>query len=287
MAEAQVASGSAVAVGRARERGRLVRLWVALPVLAVLAVVLGLLVGHGDLGDVGLRDTLLRLRLWRVLTAFGAGASLAVAGVLVQGIFLNPLASPSVLGTTAGASFGGQAALIAGQWVLGATGVTWLLPEMLVPFGCVLGALASLLVLLAVTREQSSMLVVLLVGFLLSSLFLSMGSFLTSLAQESWELGRAVIAFTLGGVAGVGVKQAGLVAVVLVFGALAALSWASRIDVLLSGEEEAAALGVDVQQVRRWCIVWAAVLSAGAVAVGGNVAFVGLIVPHALRPFSG
>ena len=60
-----------------------------------------------------------------------------------------------------------------------------------------------------------------------------------------------------------------------------------HLDVLLSGEDEAASLGVDVGLVRRWTIAWAATLTAAAVAIGGNVAFVGLVVPHALRPFVG
>ena len=70
-------------------------------------------IGRGDLGDEGLRSTLLTLRASRVAVAFLAGAALAVGGVFVQGLFRNPLASPSILGTTAGATLGGQIALIA------------------------------------------------------------------------------------------------------------------------------------------------------------------------------
>ena len=73
----------------------------------------------------------------------------------------------------------------------------------------------------------------------------------------------------------------------LLVGLPATLVWASSLDMLLSGEEEAQTLGLDVARVQRWGVTWAAVLTAGAVAVGGTVSFVGLVVPHALRPLVG
>jgi len=73
----------------------------------------------------------------------------------------------------------------------------------------------------------------------------------------------------------------------LIAGIVAALAWSRSLDLFLSGEDEARSLGLDVGQARRWIIVWVAVLTAAAIAVGGNVAFVGLLVPHVLRPFVG
>jgi iron complex transport system permease protein len=143
------------------------------------------------------------------------------------------------------------------------------------------------MILLFVTRVRDDLVVLLLTGFLLSSLFLALGGFVTSLAQERWELARAMVSFALGDVAGVGARQIALSLPLLVAGGAAAMFWAGPLDVLLSGEEEAQALGVDVRQVRRWCVVWTAVLTAAAVSIGGTVGFVGLIVPHALRPFLG
>ncbi|HTM45034.1 MAG TPA: iron ABC transporter permease [Polyangiaceae bacterium] len=247
---------------------------------------LGLALGHGELSNSALRATLLELRGYRVAVAFLAGGSLAVGGVLVQGLFRNPLASPSVIGTTAGASLGGQIALL----LLG-TGVAhapaWLAAEMLLPIGCMLGALLSLGILAAVTKMTRDLLVVLLAGFLLSSLFLSISSFVTTLAQGSWDLGRAVVAFTLGGVGGSGKRQVLLILPLALIGTLMAWTWAKPLDLLLTGEEEAQSLGLNLPLVRRWVIIWIAILTAGAVAVGGNVGFVGLIIPHALRPFTG
>lgn len=261
--------------------------WMVLVGALLLGAVAGLLVGEGDLSDPELRETFLRLRAWRLANSMLAGAALAMGGVLVQGLFRNPLASPSILGTTAGASLGGVAVLLAWNTLLAGSAPAWLPSELLLPAGCMAGAWLSLLVLLAVTGRQAGIITVLLSGFILSSLFLSISGLLTSLAQETFELGRAVVAFTLGGVEAKGARHATLAAPMVLVASLAAMGWGRHLDALLAGEDEAMSLGVDVSQVRRWVIIWTATLTAAAVAIGGNVSFVGLVVPHALRPFVG
>lgn len=254
-------------------------------VLLAGAVVAAFALGQVDLEPAGrgVRELILSLRGARMCGAFLAGAALATGGVVVQGLFRNPLASPSILGTTAGASFGGQLALVLSQLA----GLTVSTPELLLPFGSLAGALASLLLLLLFVRQSADRLTLVLVGFILGSLFLSLGGLMTSIAQERWELGRAVVAFALGSLGGVGVRQV-LFALPLVLTAfVAAMLWARPLDLLLSGEREARSLGVDVQRVRRWCVVWVSVLVAGAVSLAGSIAFVGLVAPHALRPFVG
>jgi iron complex transport system permease protein len=262
--------------------------YLVLLVLLALVCAAALLLGQGDLGDPSLKGTLLELRATRVAAAFLAGAALAVGGVVVQGVFRNPLVSPSILGTTGGAMLGGQLALLGIAAVspaatrLGPAGA-----ELVLSLGCLGGAAGALAIVLVFCRERTSSLVLLLTGFILSSLFLSLGAFVTSLAQDSWELGRAVVAFTLGGVGGVSRRQILVATPLVVVGVAAAWLWGRTLDVLLSGEEEASTLGVSVGEARRWTVVWVAVLTAAAVSVGGNVAFVGLVVPHVLRPFVG
>lgn len=262
-------------------------LFVLLGLLSVLLFALSLLVGSHTLSDASLARTLLTLRGSRAFVAYLAGAALAVAGVLVQGLFRNPLASPDLLGTSAGASFFGKLTMLGFEALLVAGSVRSIEPELFLPLGCLLGALLSLLLLLAIARVARETLVLLLAGFLLSSLFLSLGSFVTSLAQESWEVGRAVILFALGSVTGASTRQAAMIAPITLAGTLAAFFWARPLDMLLSGDDEAQTLGLDVASTRRWCIVWAALLTAGAVSVGGNVGFVGLVVPHGLRGLIG
>ncbi|MGE0791668.1 MAG: FecCD family ABC transporter permease [Sandaracinaceae bacterium] len=263
---------------------------VTLGALAIALVAIGalsLVTGPGDLGDASLRDVFLQLRGARLCGALLAGGALAVGGAIVQGVFRNPLASPSILGTTAGASFGGQVILLA-QGSLAASGALDMVSaEMVLPLGCLCGALGSLAVLLIFVRRGADLLSLLLIGFALTSLFLAVGSFLTTLAQEQHELGRAVVAFTLGGLGGVGWTHVRLATPMIATAVVASFFWSRPLDLLLSGELEAASLGVDVHATRTWAIVWVGVLTAAAVALGGNIAFVGLVVPHALRPFVG
>lgn len=259
------------------------RLYPLLFLSLLVAAVLAVLVGSGDLSDPELRDTFLKLRGFRLAAAFLAGAALAVGGVVVQGLFRNPLASPSVLGTTAGASFGGQVALLA----YGLVGAGFVVPEMIVPIGCFLGALGALAVLLVFLRMTHDLLALLLTGFVLSALFLSLSAFVTSVAQETWELGRAVVSFSLGSVSGTGPRQLAFALPLITTAIAACWFWGRSLDLLLSGEEEAQSMGANVGAVRWWSAIWVSVLVAGAVSVGGNVGFVGLVVPHMLRPFAG
>jgi iron complex transport system permease protein len=266
---------------------RLIAGYAVLVVALVLLTALSLAVGSGSLDDPQLRSTLLSLRASRLACALLVGAALAVAGVVVQALFQNPLADPSVLGTSSGAALGGKIALVTTEVVLGWHGTRGIPPDVVLPVGCMAGALLSLALVLALARRSSDILSLILTGFLLSSLFLALGSLVTSMAQDRWELGRAVVAFSLGDLTGAGPQQVALAAPLVIVGITASWFWARPLDLLLCGDEEAASLGVNVEQVRLCCVLWVATLTAGAVAVGGNIGFVGLLVPHALRPILG
>src|SRR5262245_53694414 len=239
-----------------RTNARLLGTVVVLIFALVAVVTVALLVGPGDLGNPALRGIYLELRATRLIAALLAGGALAVGGVVVQGVFRNPLASPSILGTTAGATFGGQCALLAHQAFFAIGIFDRVAPEMMLPIGCLAGALGSLAVLLLFVRRGADLVALLLTGFVLTSLFLALSSFLVSIAQEQHELGRAIVAFTLGGVSSAGWVHVRLALPLVFIGALASFLWARPLDLLLSGEDEAASLGVDVTVTRRWAIVW-------------------------------
>ncbi len=260
------------------------KLALALGAVGVLA--LSIFVGVGDLGDASLRGTFISLRIGRTLAAVIAGAALSTAGVLVQGIFRNPLAEPSVLGTTAGAVLGGKVVLFMLEVSLGAL-APMLAPELLVPLGCIVGALVALGILLVLDRRGDDVLYLLLAGMGLSSLFIALGSLLIAIAQTRWELGRALVSFSLGSLSGVGTIQVLAAAPLVIVGVLAAASWSKTLDVLLTGDDEARTLGVDVHATRRFVAVWVAVLTGTAVFLGGAIGFVGLVVPHAMRGLFG
>lgn len=269
------------------QRARPFVLFGGLAVLLGLAALASLYAGRGTLTGSALDATFFELRLQRTLVAFLAGAGLAVGGVLLQGLFRNPLASPSILGTESGALLGGELMLV--LVYVGFRGHTpFDLPgEMLMPIGCVLGALLALVTVLALTPLRGSVVGLLLTGFLLSMMFLSLSSLLKSLVQESWQLLRVMSVLSAGSISGAGPKQTALVAVLVIGATLPAWLWSRELNVLMSGEDEATSLGVDVGRLRVWIVIWTALLIAGPVAVGANVAFVGLIVPHVLRKLFG
>lgn len=261
--------------------------YAALVMLLGLLLALTLRLDREPVDSAELEGAVTRLRVLRASAALLAGSALAVGGVLVQGLFRNPLASPSIIGTTAGATLGGRLAI----WLLHILVTTGSLghipPEMVLPIGCVLGAFLALGVLLLIQQKRDDLVTVLLSGFMLSSLFLAISGLVTSIAQERWELARAMIAFSLGDVSGAGLPHVLLATPLVVAGTVAAFLWGRSLDLMLSGEEEAETLGVDVTALRRFCVIWTAVLTAAAVSVGGNLSFVGLVVPHALRRFVG
>ena len=259
---------------------------VCLVALILVSVALGLAIGRG--GAIDWADpVLLRIRAARVAVAFSCGGAIAVTGAVVQTLFRNPLASPSILGTTSGAVLGAHIALLASVLALGGGGAFGIAPEMFVPIGALAGAAGSLFILLSVVSLRQEPLVLLLTGFALMSMFQGASTFLTMWNQEAWELNRAFAALMLGDISAAGPRQVLLVSVMTVGGILPVFAAHGSLDVLLSGEDEARTLGVDVSSVRFWLVLWVAVLTAGAVAVGGSVGFVGLIVPHALRPWVG
>jgi iron complex transport system permease protein len=254
---------------------------------AIGCAVVGLVVGRAGLLDPERGALLLELRACRVATAWLCGGALALAGAVVQTLFRNPLASPELLGVSSGATFGAHIALLFSVFALRGHGAFGLAPEMLIPIGATLGALLALLVLLTVLALHEGPLSLLLTGYALMALFSGASTFLASITQQAWELNRAFAALSQGDISGAGPRQVLLVLVMTLGGALPVLLSHDTLDVLLTSEDEARTLGVDVTRARSWLVVWVALLTAGAVAVGGSIAFVGLIVPHALRPWVG
>lgn len=285
---AKLERGEAVSAQRPRSHKlRALAISTSLAVLLLLSTALGLWVGRGSASDPGLTALFLGIRAYRVGVAFFAGAALAVGGVIVQGLFRNPLASPQILGTNAGADLGGKITLYATFLLFGGRPLYGISPEMLVPLGCIVGAVLSLAVVLSISSLRANPITLILTGFVLNGLFLSLGSLVSSFAQDSVELHRAMSSFALGSLSGVGAKQLMIVALLVLAGSVPTWLYAGSLDVLLSGEEEASSLGVEVARVRFWSVGWASLLTAGAVAVGGGVGFVGIIIPHAVRRFTG
>jgi iron complex transport system permease protein len=229
---------------------------------------------------------MLELRLWRALTAAGVGAALGLAGALVQGVFRNGLASPSILGISGGASLGAIAALL----VIGGYGPrlvadTQMHGLVLVPLAALVGALVVTLVVyrLASSGGRVSIPTLLLVGLAMNTFLGGVQQLVQMLVMGDWDVSKSILLWSFGTL-----QDRDLWHVLVVWTgvacALAAIPFVAwELDLMQPGLEDAEALGVDTARVK-FVALFAVALAAGtAVAVAGQIAFVGLIVPHVMR----
>ncbi len=228
-----------------------------------------------------LQETLiLDLRLPRVLGAAVIGALLALTGALSQGLFRNPLADPSLIGVTGGASLGGALALSLGL-ASGTQGDLWL---SLSAFG---GGLAAVGLVYAIARnvDGTGVATLLLAGVAITALAGALVSLL-ELAVANSTL-RQVALWRLGSVAGIGYADLTLASAVLVLLGILTLPLHGFLNALLLGEAEAGHLGYAVVRLKSLLIVCIAAGMGVTVALAGAVAFVGLVVPHMVRLYAG
>lgn len=249
---------------------------VDLPFLRTAEILVSALRTGGEIAGDWQRAVILHVRLPRVLLASLAGGGLAVAGAAMQGVFRNPMADPAVLGVSAGAAFGAVLAL-------------YLLPESasiyVVPLAAFVGGLgcAYLVYSLASARGRTSIATLLLAGIAIASIANALTSFVLSVALAEWEIGRHMIAWLMGGLEGRTWQHLFLAAPIVLGGSIWVSIYARELNALLTGEENALSVGVDVVRVRRTLIALSALVTAGTVAVLGIVGFVGLMVPHMVR----
>ena len=215
------------------------------------------------------RFIVLQTRLPQTLTAVLCGAALSVCGLLLQNIFRNPLADPSVFGISSGAALGvavvmllmgGSSAVVAGAFV-GAMAVT------LVVFGCAL-----------VVRSRVALLIIgLMIGYLASSAITLLNYFATEDGVKSF------LVWGMGSFVSVSPTQLPWLAVAVLVPLLLALTLVKRLDIMLLGDAYAQSLGVSVPRVRRMVLLLTGFLTAVTTAFCGPIAFIGLAVPHLAR----
>jgi iron complex transport system permease protein len=216
------------------------------------------------------------LRLPRGVLGLVIGAMLGASGAVMQGYLRNPLADPGVLGVSASAAFGAVLALFLGL------GVT---PLVVSAFGMG-GAVAAMGLLALLAGRSGSATGFILAGVVLSSLAGALTALLISLAPNPFAL-EEIVTWLMGALTDRGWSDVMRVSPFVVLG-LALLGLTGRaLDALALGEPAARSLGVDLRSTR-WLVIGGAGLGVGAaVAATGVIGFVGLVVPHLLRPFAG
>ena len=217
-----------------------------------------------------------QIRMPRVIVAGLAGCGLAVAGTQVQAVFRNPLAEPSVIGSSQGAAFG---AVIAFITELATRSALWL------PLFAFVGALISLFAVYAVASRagRTPVATLLLAGIALGALISAATSMLISLNFVNWQVASEIVFWMMGGLDGRTWTHVWISAPFVAIGASVALWYVRDLDLMLLGEEASASLGVEVERVKRSILGTAALLTGTAVAVSGVIGFVGLVVPHLIR----
>lgn len=269
--------------------GRLVALALALAVAALVSIALGRyplppdavfgvlaakLFGAAVPATAG--TIILAVRLPRVAAAMAVGAGLAMAGAGYQALFRNPMASPALLGVSAGAGFGASLALLLH------------LPPVAVQAAAFAGGLAAVAAAIWANRLVGgrSMVTLVLCGMVMAALFQALIAMVKYVADPV-EVLASITFWLMGSLARVSVADAVLVggAVAAGSGVLFALRW--QIHLLALGEQEAAALGVEVGRLRLVVIVCATLITAATVSIGGIIGWVGLIIPHLARMLFG
>lgn len=218
---------------------------------------------------------ILETRVPRVILAGSVGATLAATGMTIQAIVRNPLAGPNILGVSSGAATG---AVIVMRWGLLGLGAFTLY------LSAFAGALMTLIVVFWVARTGGQMTPTRLVlaGIAMSSVLSALTSLLV-LTSPDPQLASRVLFWTLGGFASAQWKLLPLPLLAMVLGLGLMLVQARRLNLLMAGDESAAALGLDVHRFRQTMFVLTAALTGVMVAVSGVIGFVGLIVPHIVR----
>jgi iron complex transport system permease protein len=263
-----------------------IRRW-AMPALVILVgilFVLSIAVGRVTLTwdvwaaqDTVSRVILVELRLPRAILGVLVGASLGLAGAAMQGYLRNALAEPGTLGIAAISALGAVLSIffnIAGwhPWVL--------------PICGVLGGVGGMMVLFVLSGRTASTLTLVLSGIILSALAIAGISLALSLSPSPWAAGE-IVRWMLGGLTDRSFDELTIAAPLIIVGSIAVLGCRRPLDALTLGEAGARSLGIDLNRAQWQLALGIGLIVGGSTAVTGVIGFVGLIVPHLMRPLVG
>lgn len=227
---------------------------------------------------------ILQIRLPRVMAAAVVGASLALSGTLLQGVFRNPMAEPYLVGASSGAAFAAVLGFFlfpqAGFFVFG---FSW------IPLLGFVGALTAVAIVYfaAYSDGRVSVTTLLLAGVAVGAFLTALQSFIMFTRADDGLQMASVLSWLFGSVSTVGWDQFKILVPFVVIGGVLARMFAYPLNAMALGEERAGALGMPVEVIKLALIATSALLTAAAVAVAGLVGFVGLVVPHMVRLVSG
>ena len=234
------------------------------------------LVGGGSLSNEQI--VVFKMRMPRIIGALLIGGALGMAGAAFQGMFRNPMVSPDLLGASAGAGFGAACAMLAAAPVAVITGSAFM--------GGLAAVFLTYVVSMSVGRGVANVTVLVLTGVVISALFQACIS-ITKYVADPYSQLPGITFFLMGGLSSVTWADVGVLVLPILTGAavLFALRW--RINILSLEDDDARSLGMDTGRIRMIVIVCATLMTAVAVAVGGIIGWVGLVIPHFMRMLFG
>lgn len=232
----------------------------------------------GSSADGNLPVVLLGIRLPRLIAAIAAGGALSLSGVAYQGLFRNPMVSPDILGVSSGSGFGAALGILFSLPVASVQAMSFA--------GGITAVLAAVLVSRAVGRSSDSVLVLVLSGIVISSLFGALLSLLKYIADPLDKL-PAITYWLMGSFADIRTGELGAAVAMVLVGAVPLLLLSWRLNVLSFGEEEARSLGLHTERMRVAVILSATLVTASMISVCGIIGWVGLVVPHISRFLAG
>ncbi|MBL8565866.1 MAG: iron ABC transporter permease [Hyphomicrobiaceae bacterium] len=257
------------------------RLTLAIASMALVLFALSLGIGPDGLGlpadATARRLILLEIRLPRAILGFLVGGTLGLCGAVLQGYLRNPLAEPGLLGVSGGASLGAVVAIHSG--VAGAFALA-------LPLGGLLGAGAATLAVVLLAGERSAPISLILAGVAISSLAAALTALALNLAPNPFA-SVEILYWTMGSLSDRSLLHVWIAAPLMLVGSALLMWTGSSLDALTLGEDAAQNLGADLTRLRRVIVAGVSLGVGAATAVAGSIGFVGLVVPHLLRPLAG
>lgn len=228
-------------------------------------------------GDGPLTMVMREIRLPRMILGLAIGASLGLSGAAMQGYLRNPLAEPGLIGVSASAALGAVLAIHTG---LAAAFVLAL------PLAALAGAVVSVLLLLMLAGPRGGTLALILAGIAISAMAGALTSLVLNLSPNPFAANEIVF-WMMGSLADRSMLHVWLALPLMVLGWAMLLPLARPLEALTLGEDAAASLGVNLDRLRWQVVLGTACVVGAATAVAGAIGFVGLVVPHVLRPLVG
>jgi iron complex transport system permease protein len=219
---------------------------------------------------------IVELRLPRTVLALLVGSALGLSGAVMQGYLRNPLADPGLFGVSSGAAFGAVIALYFGYAVQ-----MWLLPGF-----ALVGAGVTMALLALIAGRSGSLILFTLAGMILTSITGSLTALAISLAPTPF-VSSQIVTWLMGALTDRSWDDVTVAAPLIVAGMAVLALTARSLDALTLGEAAARSMGVDPARLQRLVIAGIALTVGASVASAGMIGFVGLIVPHMVRPFAG